>query len=360
MLSTRPPRISNKMVCSLFVLVASCVPAAVAHPNMVSTALVEHPAASSPIPSNKHAQLIRAIAALGAHFDGSVGISVRDIANGWTTGFAAALPRPQQSVSKLWVALTVLDAVDHGRLSLQDSVLILPSDLTVFHQPIRTFVGPTGYRTTIGNLLRQALTRSDNTANDALLHAAGGPSTVRACLRRKSLNGIGFGPGERLLQSATAGLAWKQDYANGDAFFVARNALPMAARTAALTRYLARPADGASADGITAALARLTTGQLLSPSTTTLLLTLMGESLTGPQRVRGGVSAGWSYAHKTGTGQELAGLATGYNDVGVLTAPSGHRYAVAVMIASTRVAIPVRQALMADVARAVIAAEPSG
>jgi beta-lactamase class A len=59
-------------------------------------------------------------------------------------------------------------------------------------------------------------------------------------------------------------------------------------------------------------------------------------------------------AHKTGTGQDLGNLSTGYNDVGVLTAPDGRSYTVAVMIASTRAPVPVRQALMADVARAVV------
>ncbi len=40
--------------------------------------------------------------------------------------------------------------------------------------------------------------------------------------------------------------------------------------------------------------------------------------------------------------------------MGLLTAPDGRTYAVAVMIASTRAPIPTRQALMADVARAVV------
>ncbi len=182
---------------------------------------------------------------------------------------------------------------------------------------------------------------------------------MRACIAAKGLTGITFGPGERLLQSATAGLTWKQDYSVGDGFFTARAALPIATRSAALARYLSSPPDGASAEGITNALARLGKGELLSPASTSLMLTLMSESLTGPQRVRGGLAPGWTFAHKTGTGQELDGLATGYNDVGLLSSPAGHRYAVAVMIASTRVPIPVRQALMSEVARAIISAEPN-
>jgi beta-lactamase class A len=67
------------------------------------------------------------------------------------------------------------------------------------------------------------------------------------------------------------------------------------------------------------------------------------------------VPAGWRVAHKTGTGQELEGRATGYNDIAILTAPDGTRYSVAVMLASTTANVPQRMALMQAVSRAVAA-----
>jgi hypothetical protein len=51
-------------------------------------------------------------------------------------------------------------------------------------------------------------------------------------------------------------------------------------------------------------------------------------------------------------------LATGYNDVGLLTAPDGTVYAVAVLIGASRRPFKERSALIADVARAVIATHP--
>jgi beta-lactamase class A len=71
-------------------------------------------------------------------------------------------------------------------------------------------------------------------------------------------------------------------------------------------------------------------------------------------RLKAGLEPGWAIAHKTGTGQELGDLQSGYNDVGLITAPDGHAYAVAVMVAQTRRPIPERQAMMAGVARAVV------
>ena len=305
-------------------------------------------------PAEAPAALLNAVHALGTGFAGSVAIAVRDIDKGWLVSFNAAAPMPQQSVSKLWVAIAVMDAVDRGSLSLSDRVTVRPSDLTLFHQPIRALVGPNGYATTIGTLLEGAMTRSDNSCNDVLLWKVGGPAAVRAMLARKRIEGVTFGPGERELQARTAGLTWRPEWAGGGGFLQARARLSFAARDRALRRYLAAPDDGASAEGVTLGLSLLARGRLLSPGSRAHLIGLMRASRTGPARMRAGLKPGWTLAHKTGTGQDLGTMTTGYNDVGILAAPGGRRYAVAVMIASTRVPIPVRQRLMANVVRAVI------
>ena len=302
------------------------------------------------------ADLLNAVQALGSSFKGEVGISVRDIDEGWVVAWEGDRPRPQQSVSKFWVAVAVMDAVDRSRLSLNDSVTVTRSDLTLFHQPIRALVGKDGYRTTIGELLRGAMTRSDNTCNDVLLWRVGGPAAINLMLGEKGIAGVRFGPGERKLQARTAGLEWRPEWAGGWGFLQARAAMAHEARDKALRRYLADPLDGASTNGVTLGLSLLAQGKLLSPRSTSSLLTLMRSSKTGPLRLKSGLRSGWTLAHKTGTGQDLGNLSTGYNDVGLLVAPDGHRYAVAVMIASTRQAIPVRMRLMGNVTRAVVAA----
>ena len=293
---------------------------------------------------------------LARSFAGKLGIAVMRTDGNWLYVYQGDQLFPQQSVSKFWVALTVFDAVDAGRVTLDQKVSITKADLTLFHQPIAELVGTEGFDTNVSELLLRAMTQSDNTANDSLLRTVGGPEAVRAMLTRKGIDGVRFGPGERLLQSKTAGLTWHQNYATNGNFFKARNALPDGARQAALDTYLLNLPDGAQPQAIVRALARLKQGQLLSPNSTRVLLSLMNESQTGKQRVRGGVPYDWSYGHKTGTGQELSGLSTGYNDVGIMTAPDGTSYALAVMIASTRVGIPARQAMMQGVSVAIAAA----
>jgi beta-lactamase class A len=309
-----------------------------------------------PGPSNPAEQALAArIRALGSEFNGDVGIAVRDVQTGFTTAYDGHSFFPQQSVSKFWVAITALDAADRGVLDLDQSVTLTRADLTLFHQPIAAQIGANGYTTTLSSLMFRALTQSDNTCNDFVLRRAGGPEAVRDMLRRKGIDGVRFGPGERLMQSRVAGLAgWRPEYSVGRAFYVARAQVPQAARAAAFNAYVADPVDGASPVGVVNALARLQRGELLSPASTRRLLTIMGQTRTGRQRLTGGLAPGWRISHKTGTGQVLGAVQTGYNDIGLVTSPDGSTYAVAVMIRRTSAPIPSRMALMQATVRAVI------
>lgn len=310
--------------------------------------------ASKAVPAPRY--LSDRINQLGSAFDGRVGIAVRSVDDGWQVGWKADELYPQQSVSKLWVSITALDALDRGRISLDDKVTLTPADLTLFHQPIAAEVLKDGsYTTTLADLMVRAITTSDNTANDRLLRAVGGPAAVRAMIARKHLGAIRFANGERLMQSRIAGVTWSQNYAVGGKFFQVRDALPMSTRSAAFKRYVASPYDGATPSAIVRALARLKRGELLSSASTNYLLDIMSRTHTGPNRLKGGLEPGWTLNHKTGTGQELGGQQAGYNDIGILTAPDGRSYAVAVMIKLTSVPLPVRMALMNNVVRAVIA-----
>jgi beta-lactamase class A len=292
---------------------------------------------------------------LGRTFDGRVGIAVRAIDDGWSTGWKADEYYPQQSVSKLWVSITAMDAVDKGKVSLDDPVTLTRDDLTVFHQPIRDLIlGGGGYTTTLGDLMVKAITTSDNTANDKLMRAVGGPEAVRAMIREKRIGSVRFYNGERALQSRIAGLLWSPSYSIGNAFFEARDALPLSVRSAAFRRYVEDPYDGAAPSAIVNALARLKRHELLSPASTDRLLDIMSHTKTGANRLKGGLAPGWVLNHKTGTGQELGGQQAGYNDIGILTAPDGKSYSVAVMIKLTSVPLPVRMTLMNNVVRAVI------
>jgi beta-lactamase class A len=300
-------------------------------------------------------RLRQEIVRLGDNFAGDIGIAVEDVQTGFVAEFDGRTLFPQQSVSKFWVALTALAAADRGELDPYAPVTLRPSDLTLFHQPIARQIRASGsYQSTLGELMVRALQQSDNTCNDFVLRAAGGPEAVRAFLRSRQIDGIRFGPGERLMQSRLAGLEWRPEYSIGSAFYAARGKVPLARRRAAFDDYVADPVDGAQPVAVVNALARLKRGELLSPASTSRLLHIMSNTRTGPQRLKGGLAPGWSLAHKTGTGQQIGGMQTGYNDIGIITGPYGRSYAVAVMIRRTSAPIPARMAVMQAVVRAVI------
>ena len=278
------------------------------------------------------ASLSDQIAALGRAFDGKAGIAVISLRDGWEADWNARALFPQQSCSKLWVSITALDLVDRGQLSLDQQVPLSRGDMTLFHQPLgdRILAGSI-HSIKLGDLMFAAITQSDNTANDKLLWSIGGPPAVRAMIARKGLGAIRFYNGERALQSKIAGLTWDPSYSVGNGFMQARSALPMTRRQAAFDRYVRNPYDGASPHAIANALAALKAGELLSPQSTDRLLSTMGQTKTGGLRVKAALAAGWEWNHKTGTGQELNGHIAGINDIGLLTAPDGSVYAVAIM-----------------------------
>jgi beta-lactamase class A len=87
--------------------------------------------------------------------------------------------RSSGSRSRRWTRST------KGKLSLDDKVTLGRGDLTLFHQPLRDKILGGGHTTTLGSLMFDAITESDNTANDKLMRSIGGPQEVRDMIARK-------------------------------------------------------------------------------------------------------------------------------------------------------------------------------
>lgn len=307
-----------------------------------------------PAPGPPPEALQKRLDELARDYRETVGIAVADCSEGWMAKVAGDDPFPQQSVSKLWVAMTTMDALDQGKLSLDQAVVLGPQDRSVFFQPISHKIGVTGYATTLRDLVRRALIESDNAANDKLLEQVGGVDAVADMLARKNLGGIRMGADEKNLQAKIAGLTWSPEMGVGGNFKDARARLPDSVRDAAMKEYLEDPLDGATPAGLATALMALKRGELLSAESTDAFLATMSEARTGPRRLKGGLPSGWTIAHKTGTGQDWRGGSIGINDVAVLTAPDGRSYAVVVLMKRTTKPVPARLAFMQQVSKAVV------
>lgn len=320
-------------------------------PDTVEAKAPAEPAKPAPPPAPPELQ--EKLAKLAEDYGEPVGIAVSEVSTGWVAAVEGDKPFPQQSVSKLWVAMTVLDAVDQGRLDLEAPVVVQEADRSVFGGKLAALIDEDGYETTVSGLIRRAIVDSDNLANDKLISLVG-VERVNAVLQDKRLEGIRLGADERTLQSHIAGLTWRPEFGKGNEFKAARAQLPLPLRELAMSNYLADPLDGATPVGITQALSALHRGELLSGPSTEFLVGTMTEVRTGAQRLKGAAPPGWTVAHKTGTGQDLKNFTVGYNDVGILVAPDGKAYSVAVLIQKTSKPFSARYELMQSVTRAVV------
>lgn len=260
-------------------------------------------------------------------------------------------PISMQSVMKLLVGMAVLDAVDQGRLTLADEVLLTRDDVSVFVQPLEKQIGPDGYRTTVGHLVRAAVIESDSLATDWLIDRLGGTTQIQAYLDRKGIVGVRLDRDERRLQTEIFGLTWRSEFTDPDRLDAAIDAVPEDRREAAFRAYQNDVRDTATPRGLATLLYRLGEGQLLSEQSTQWILGVMGETRTFPDRLRAGTPAGWWIGHKTGSSSSWKGVVGVTNDVGVMRAPDGAVIGVVALLANASAPAAERAAAIAGVSR---------
>lgn len=282
-----------------------------------------------------------------------LGVGVMNLESGEVWAFNGDRAFPMQSVFKLPLGAAVLAEVDARRLSLDQTIVIEEKDISPPFSPIAD-AWPSRRSYTVRELLVAAVGGSDNTAADVLMKAIGGPGAVTGWLAQERVEGLRVDRYEREFQPQLAGLesfriAWK-----GEAAFTrALNTVPMGRRQAAASAYLRDPRDTATPRDMVLFLSKLQAGELLSPASTALLLEIMRKTKTGPNRLNAGFPPGSILAHKTGTARTDLGVNPAVNDVGLVTLPDGRRYAVAVFLMGSTLDEPGRDAVIAEVAKAV-------
>jgi beta-lactamase class A len=276
-----------------------------------------------------------------------------NLENGSTYALNGERRFPMQSVFKAPLAAAVLAQVDAGKLRLDEVITLEDKDLSPPFSPVgAAYPGRKTY--TVEELLVAAAGHSDNTAADVLMKRIGGPGSVTAWLQFNKILEVRVDRYERQLQPELAGLksfrpAWKDEAA----YVAALHAVPAPTRRTATLAYLADPQDTATPRGALNFLYQVATGDLLSKDSSRRLLAIMTHTDTGAGRLKAGFPAGAVLAHKTGTARTDLGLNPATNDIGVVTLRDGRRYAVTVFLQGSPLDDAGRDALIADVARAV-------
>lgn len=256
--------------------------------------------------------------------NGRIGVAVIDLGTGRTVSVLGDTPFPMASTSKIAVASTFLDGVDKGKWTLDDKFpLMIPVGSARFSgskAPVRA-----GEMLTARRLIELALINSSNPATDALLAAVGGPAAVNRWIKTTGVEGMRI---DRDIATLV------RDDGEFDP-----------ARTVDLR-------DSATPVAMAQLLSGLFQGQWLSQRSRAFLLGTMERCVTGKRRMRALLPSDARIAHKTGTLNNTA------SDVGIIQAPDGHAYAVAIYVTGQG-GKPNRDARIASIARTIYQANES-
>lgn len=257
------------------------------------------------------------------------------------------------------LAAAALAEVDAGRLRLNEMVTLRAVDLSPPPGRIDRAFPPPGedeLRLPAADLIALAVQEGDDTAADVLAARIGGPGAVTAWLRQHDIKDMRIDRYQREVQTSLFGLAsfraaWKDD----DAWAAARASLPPAVREGAMAAFLAEPRDTVTAGGALDFLNRLSSGELLSRASTSLLLRLMAAT-TRPSPLRAGLPAGAALAHAGGSSATDLGLTPATCDMGIVTLADGRRFAIAAFLAGSTGTAAQRGALIAQAAHLAVSA----
>ena len=284
---------------------------------------------------------------------GRCSITAKNLESGAIARVNSDTTIPLLSVVKLPVAVVVLDGVDHGRWDLSTPITLLAHDMHPRGElgdryprgggPVRLY-----------RLLNLAITRSDNTAADALMRIVGGPHTVTEWLERHGIRDLRVDRTERGLGNDWYGLAPGADtMGSAEEIRELRARVPAAVHDSAAQAMLIDPRDTGTAEACVQLLEQLWRGDLLSAAMTDTLKAMLGRCKTARNRLPALLPKGTPVARKSGTGGTSGGVTVAINDVGVIRLPNGDDVAIAVLVGEPRGSVHRAERLIARVARTV-------
>lgn len=282
---------------------------------------------------------------------GTLGIIVMDPASGKTIKVNDGRGYLMMSVFKAPIAAAVLARVDSGELKLDHKVHLVPKDIVpgsaVPSLGERLKAGPIDV--SVDELLHDAVTQSDNTAVDTLLKLLGGGAIATRFLESKGIHGMRIDMGECELSRMLNGLKPGEQPPAGETDEVAEQRVQRG-----FEAVLASKVNTTTLDGAAVFLNKLQSGALVSSSSTNKLLGMMTAQVI-PNRIRGGLPAGFQLADKTGTAGTYDDHLGAWNDIGIVTAPDGRRMIVAVFLSDSPASAKQADAWFAEIGRLVAA-----
>ncbi|WP_336987424.1 serine hydrolase [Altererythrobacter aquiaggeris] len=242
--------------------------------------------------------LERQIAMLAGGDQGRIGVAAIDLETGREVAILGDQRFPMASTSKIAIAATYLEGVDQGRWSLEDRYpLLIPVQSAKFSS--RAAPVKRGSYLPASELIELMITRSSNSATDAMIAAVGGTDKVNDWLRRSGIEHVQI---DRDIATLV-----RDDGEFDPAIIIDKR-------------------DSATPRAMVALLSGLYQGRWLTPRSRDVVIGAMERCRTGKRRIPHLLPGNALVAHKTGS------LNNTSSDVGVITAPDGRSMAVAIYV----------------------------
>ena len=248
----------------------------------------------------------------------AVGLSIKGIEDKDTLSLNGNLKAPMMSVFKFHIALTVLDKVDQGKLSLTQEIFIKKKDL---HEdtwsPMREDYPDGNVNLTLDKVLRYTISHSDNNCCDILIDVLGGTKEVQKFINKQGIKDFVIKVNEQQMRT------WENLYVN--------TTTPLAT---------------------TALLEKFFKGQILKESTTKYLYQIMVETSRGLTWMKAGLPENTELAHRTGiSGTNDDNLRVAMNDIGIVKLPNGKHFILSVYLKNITEKQEDTEKLIADITK---------
>jgi beta-lactamase class A len=262
--------------------------------------------------------LRQGIARITATKNADVGMAIYGFESKDTLSLNGNKHFPMQSVFKFHIALAVLNEVDKGKLSLNQEIKINQGDLLPnTWSPLREKYPKGNIKLTLSEMLSYTVSQSDNNVCDILLKLIGGTKTVQ-----NFMDSIGIKDFSIHANEEEAHKDWNVQFSNWTT--------PISS-IQVLRKFYDR--------------------KILSQKSSDYLWTLLTETSTGRNRIKGQLPAGTSVAHKTGTSfTSKQGITAAVNDIGIVSLPNGEHFAISIFVTNSKESETANEKIIADIA----------
>jgi beta-lactamase class A len=252
---------------------------------------------------------------------GTVGIAVSAMNESKILTVNDTVRFPMQSTYKFHLALAVLHRVDSGKIDLSQKIFMRSEDLLPnTWSPLREKYPGGNVLLPLSEIIHYTVSISDNNGCDILFRLVGGTGEVHRYIQSFGIKNISIAATEEEMHRE-----WGIQYTNWTA----------PSETVRLLKLFH-------------------SGNILTKNNTDFLRTIMIESPTGKNRLKGLLPANAVVAHKTGSsGRNDAGITGAVNDIGIIMLPNGRWVAIAVYIKDSPDPDEVSESVIARIARAV-------